>query len=172
MSIAELGALGEFVGAIGVIGTLAYLAVQIRQNTRSVQASAFHDFLDNWRRTAIRDTLNDPELNDLHIRGMADFDDLDDREKARWHLYIIQFTSQAQIAMELYDRGFLPESECNLWVDFVTSVLRTPGGLKLWEQTKHILSERLIDTLSRRLEETRGEPSYLESIPFLASQSR
>jgi hypothetical protein len=38
MSIIELGALGEFVGAIGVVVTLAYLAVQIRQNTRAMDA--------------------------------------------------------------------------------------------------------------------------------------
>ena len=36
MSIMELGALGELLGAIGVIITLAYLAVQIRQNTHSI----------------------------------------------------------------------------------------------------------------------------------------
>ncbi len=36
MTIMELGALGELLGAIGVIVTLAYLAVQIRQNTRSM----------------------------------------------------------------------------------------------------------------------------------------
>jgi len=37
MTIIELGALGEFVGAIGVVATLAYLAVQIRQNTHAME---------------------------------------------------------------------------------------------------------------------------------------
>ena len=32
----ELGALGELLGALGVIVTLAYLAVQVKQNTRSM----------------------------------------------------------------------------------------------------------------------------------------
>ena len=36
MTITELGALGEFVGAIAVVATLIYLSVQIRQNTRSM----------------------------------------------------------------------------------------------------------------------------------------
>jgi hypothetical protein len=39
MTIEELGALGDFVGAIGVIVTLVYLAVQVRQNTHSLEAS-------------------------------------------------------------------------------------------------------------------------------------
>ena len=39
MTLIELGAIGEFVGAIGVIATLIYLAVQIRQNTRAMDES-------------------------------------------------------------------------------------------------------------------------------------
>lgn len=39
MTIIELGAIGEFVGAIGVIATLIYLAMQIRQNTRAMDES-------------------------------------------------------------------------------------------------------------------------------------
>jgi hypothetical protein len=37
MTIAELGALGELVGAIGVIASLIYLSVQVRQNTRAMK---------------------------------------------------------------------------------------------------------------------------------------
>ena len=40
MTISELGALGEFVGSIGVIVTLAYLAVQVRQNSRQIALTA------------------------------------------------------------------------------------------------------------------------------------
>lgn len=39
MSIMELGALGELLGAIAVFFTLVYLAVQVRQNTRSIEAA-------------------------------------------------------------------------------------------------------------------------------------
>ena len=47
MSIIELGALGEFLGSIGVIATLIYLAIQIRQNTHS---------LDEGRKVALAGT--------------------------------------------------------------------------------------------------------------------
>ena len=39
MNWEALGAIGEIVGAIAVIATLGYLAVQIRHNSRSVEAS-------------------------------------------------------------------------------------------------------------------------------------
>ena len=39
MNLEDLGNLGEFLAAIGVIVSLIYLALQIRQNTKSVRAS-------------------------------------------------------------------------------------------------------------------------------------
>ena len=37
MSIAELGALGEFIASFGVFATLIYLAIQMRQNTQALR---------------------------------------------------------------------------------------------------------------------------------------
>ncbi len=44
-TIQMLWSLGEFVGAIAVVATLIYLAIQLRQNTTSVKASAFQAWL-------------------------------------------------------------------------------------------------------------------------------
>ena len=55
------GAIGEVVGAAGVIASLMYLAVQIRQNTKSV------------RRASARQSS---EKNAVALRGLADYSDL------------------------------------------------------------------------------------------------
>jgi len=62
MTITELGALGEFVGAIGVVITLIYLAIQIRQNTRAMEES---------RRLALAQTyqLRADALQDMLVRA-------------------------------------------------------------------------------------------------------
>jgi hypothetical protein len=39
LTIQALGAIGEFLGSIGVIATLIYVGVQVRQNTRAVRSS-------------------------------------------------------------------------------------------------------------------------------------
>ena len=46
MTIQDLGCFDELVAAIATIGTLFYLAVQIRQNTRTVEAAAFQNGVD------------------------------------------------------------------------------------------------------------------------------
>lgn len=40
-----IGALGNVVGGVGVIATLIYLSLQIRQNTKALKVSAYADFV-------------------------------------------------------------------------------------------------------------------------------
>jgi hypothetical protein len=42
MNWEALGAIGEIVGTVAVVVTLGYLAVQIRQNTRTMRAPSNH----------------------------------------------------------------------------------------------------------------------------------
>ena len=44
MTMMELGALGEFFGAIAIAVTLGYLVVQIRQNTKTLKSSIYTDW--------------------------------------------------------------------------------------------------------------------------------
>ena len=47
MNWEALGAIGEIVGAVAVVLTLGYLALQIRQNTPSVRASTVQAISDS-----------------------------------------------------------------------------------------------------------------------------
>ena len=47
MNWEAIGAIGEIVGGAGVIATLIYLAVQIRQNTRSVEAATYQSVAES-----------------------------------------------------------------------------------------------------------------------------
>ena len=49
MNWEAIGAVGEVFGALGVIATLGYLAVQIRQNTKTVRTSTYQAVLDSSR---------------------------------------------------------------------------------------------------------------------------
>ena len=48
MNWEAIGAIGEVLGAIGVIVTLGYLAIQIRQNTKVTKAATAQQMTDNW----------------------------------------------------------------------------------------------------------------------------
>ena len=49
MTLEDLGNIGEFVAAIAVVVSLLYLAIQIRQNTKTVRTSTYQAILDSSR---------------------------------------------------------------------------------------------------------------------------
>jgi hypothetical protein len=59
MNWEALGAIGEIVGAAAVVVTLGYLAVQIRQNTKSVQAATFQSIAEGLADASYR-LMNPP----------------------------------------------------------------------------------------------------------------
>ena len=94
MNIMELGALGEFVGSIGVILTLVYLAIQIRQNTAQQKQSGLDSRASTVNasaaalRDARRDIYQDLELSDIWLKGMSKPDELSEIEYLRYRLMI------------------------------------------------------------------------------------
>ncbi len=71
MNWEAVGAIGETVGAVGVIITLIYLATQLRQNTLALRVASIDSTtkVGNDIRTSL---LSDPELTAIYTRGLAD----------------------------------------------------------------------------------------------------
>ena len=60
MTLSDLGNIGEFVGALAVLVTLAYLALQIRQSSATTRAQ-------------IRQSLADSQIQYLNARATGPF---------------------------------------------------------------------------------------------------
>jgi hypothetical protein len=79
------GAIGETIGALAVFLTLIYLAMQIRQNTNTVQASAVDASVS--RVTSVRQSIfENAEVAQIHVKGLADADDLNEESRTRFRL--------------------------------------------------------------------------------------
>ena len=62
MSIVELGAIGEFLGAFAVVITLVYLGLQVRHNTTSTRAGTLAYATDAWSDYLQRQSVDDLNL--------------------------------------------------------------------------------------------------------------
>lgn len=69
MGLSQLADLGELLSGVAVVASLVYLAVQIRQNTRTVRASTLHQNTDLWSSLFLR--LAEPDLARAYVAGMA-----------------------------------------------------------------------------------------------------
>ena len=67
MTLEQLANLGEFISGLAVIGSVIYLAIQIRQNTQSVKSSTLATNTSNWSsmlvNLATEDRASTPEAN-------------------------------------------------------------------------------------------------------------
>ncbi len=84
MNWEAIGAIGEIVGAIAVVVTIGYLAVQIRQNTISLRSASVQQILQGI--AELNQFLGSaPDVTDLWWRGTRDPASLSEEE---WHRFI------------------------------------------------------------------------------------
>lgn len=80
MSLQDLGNLGEFLGAVGVIVSLIYLSLQIRHNTRAVNASSNHS-MDQSFANFLTLLIENPGAAAVFSKGVGSLEALDDTER-------------------------------------------------------------------------------------------
>jgi hypothetical protein len=118
----ELGAIGELMGAIGVIASLIYLSVQIRQNTRSMAENRKLSLAQTYQMRA--DALQDmvvsaasselsPIITKLTGAGypgkVEALDVLDHEERGRFRLWQIAQQTHWDNMHFQYQQGYLDE---------------------------------------------------------------
>jgi len=101
-----IGAIGEVVGAIAVVATLFYLAVQIRQNTRMSRASMTKDLL-LASRSAIMDLTSNDKLAEIWAEVRDDFESAD---AARRYTFYQSFFRLYELQFNLSNQGLLDQS--------------------------------------------------------------
>ena len=139
MNWEAIGAIGEIIGAVGVIITLGYLAYQIRQNTAQLEqnertsiAAAVSVSATNYRENR-RHIYTNRDVANVVLRGMSDPNSLDEIDQYRFRL-IIQNTMDA--IWDLYSQSvitdFSPETWKSQGVGLVRRVFKTNGGSWFW----------------------------------------
>ena len=88
-TLETLGNVGDFVGGIAVIVTLAYLAVQIRRSTRATRVAT----LQQWVAMAatVNSTLSaSPDFARLYREGCENYEDLQPHERSQFMAFMFQ----------------------------------------------------------------------------------
>ena len=121
------GAIGEIIGAIAVFLTLAYLAIQIRQNTNAVRTTALDSSVSSVMR-AREKIFEDPDLVRIYLKGLENPESLNEIEEARFML-LMQNIFWA--LWNIYSQAGVAELSSDLWESqkaVVMRVLSSQGG--------------------------------------------
>jgi len=97
MNLNDLANIGQVIGAIAVVISLIYVALQIRQNTnavRSATAQSVHEHFANWYHLIAADA----ELSRIAANGLRDYQSLSENERTRFIAAFMSFLSYSQNA--------------------------------------------------------------------------
>jgi hypothetical protein len=144
-----IGAIAELLGAIGVIGSLIYLAFQIRRNTRTQKRANVGDIATELAATA-RCTATDPELASLLLRGYADIGSLNSVERYRFDTFFYAFIANFERALIDAQSGDYPEEQLVPLRAAIAGFLGTDGGRAWWKQTRSwftLIGQQSIDAI-------------------------
>jgi hypothetical protein len=134
-----LGVVVEAVGAIGVIVSVFYLAIQIRKQTTEAQLAATRD-LARFNNEIAESISSDRELLKVYLKGASDYDSLSDEDRLVFGFFISR-------GMRLQEQIFLHSTHENLHASFYESIrarlteqLALSGVRRWWELNKNAFS--------------------------------
>lgn len=147
-----LGNLGDFVGGIAVVVTLAYLVIQVRQNTAAIEASSRQQIVESDRQ-ANRLWL-EPGAARAWVRGLhrdpgMDFEALD-RVTTMFNDRALFFPGA--YALHEHETGKLEDETCQRYLAWFSAKFATPGGRAWWEEIgRPIFAPRMVRAVDARV---------------------
>ena len=161
MNWEAIGVVAEVVGAVAVVFSLIYLAVQVR-HAKDATESASVDALAAGFNTLNTHFVDDPELCALYLRAMENPGNLDDVERFRFIALMQSYINHFNTLKKYHDAELLPEDEWAAHSQSLRYLMSTPGG--------HWLCEHITITPSV-LAELRKPPEFAFKDGFLGISS-
>ena len=167
MNLTDLANIGQVIGAIAVVISLIYVALQIRQNTNAVRAAtvqSVHEHFANWYNFF----ASDASLSQIAIRGLKDYGCLSEMDKARFVAMFMAFLSYSQNAFLKWRQGLLAPSLWLGWEQVIMNLVCSPGGKGLWKERSYLFGEEfrryVEDDLMKRTPHPEAKPFGVFSI--------
>ena len=126
-----IGAIGQVVAATAVVISIIYLAIQIRQNTRSTKLEAERDIA-----LGLAKSLQDAApttLPGIFVRGSTDPTNATEEELAQFGFFVLGFFRIVQHAHDQRIEGNLSDRSWESVQTFLVTQLRAPGIRAMWK---------------------------------------
>lgn len=144
-----IAAIGETVGAVAVLATLFYLALQIRQNnllaaenTRRLRldglGSTFESF-SQWRRY-----LSQADLATIYLKGISDYTALSDVERVQFGAMMDELLFAFKNMFERVNETSFDRDEFERSLSELKFILGRPGVAQWWLKNQHRFAREFI----------------------------
>ena len=136
MTLDQWSAFAQIAGSLGVIVTLVFVGLQIRQNTSVLQRSEHNATMSQW--TVIRMAIADNrDIAELMTSGLSGEKTLDAAAQLRMEQMLAEYTWASFHIWDRTQRGVFPKGTFEATAGpLLATVLRTPRGGMWWNRAK------------------------------------
>ena len=131
-----IAAIGTFIGAIAVIVSLIYLAVQTKQNTRAMRSASFHQVRESFSEIPLALAQNS-ELASILALVNSDPGSLTTEQIIRYEMILLTIMRRAESAYFQSVEGSLPLESWRGISETCKEALSENIALQWWEKTNH-----------------------------------
>ena len=131
-------AISQLIAALGVILSLVFVGLQIKQNTRALQRAEHNSTMEQW--TVIRQAIaQNRDIAELMTAGLAGKRTLDAADQLRLEQMLQENAWASFHIWERTQRGIFPKGTFELSCGaLLCSLLSTPAGKSWWRSAKQI----------------------------------
>jgi hypothetical protein len=136
MSFEHLSNLAQIVASVGVIVSLIFVGLQIKENTRALQRTEHNSTMEQW--TVIRQAIaQNRDIADLMTAGLQGERPLDAADQLGLEQMLAEHAWAAFQFWDRTQRGIFPKKTFEATgAALLRGLLRTPGGAAWWRSAK------------------------------------
>jgi hypothetical protein len=162
MTVETLNAWAQFIASAGVIGSLFYLAAQVRQNTRSSRAAVVDSLAKSMHDLAFAMAQND-ELLHIVTTTLQNWSAATEIEKARAASFLLGYFKLFENAWFQMRKGTLEHDQWQGYDSFLRTVLFQPAVRPWWQMRRAFFAPGFRDYVDK-CESMTGVPTLDELV--------
>jgi len=125
----------ETLGVVGVIASLIFVGMEIRQNTKATNAAAIQQ-MSATGLAHMDGIAGNSQLIDVITRGFADFESLTDAEQFQIMLTMNAGMLNTQGLFRQWRLGALPDEDWAYWNERICPEMHYPVSRMIWAEIK------------------------------------
>ena len=132
MNWEAVSAIAEWLGVVLIVVSLGYVAIQIRQNTKTVRAATELDTGRQWSEFHAR-IAHSQDMADIWDKGLTNVEDLSVPEKRKFIWLVAEYLFLVESLYRQRQMGFLGHDSWSQHQSAVTGLLLHPVIESWWE---------------------------------------
>jgi hypothetical protein len=166
-----MGAIAQVAAAIGLIPSLIYLAIQVREQNR-VNRRASLDLHSTQQIELIRTINESPDFSSIYLRGLKDFESLDPASRLRFGAYLMRVFRYWDGIYFHYADGAMPPQFWQSVRRQIQDVVAYPGVQAWWASRKHWYTEEFNALIDGVIDNAPTPNAYSTYEPPIAPSAR